>query len=407
MSETLKPETADQVLDAVRWAADGETPLDIDGAGTKRGFGRPGEAAHRLDLSSLAGIESYEPAELVITAAAATPLAEIEAALAEADQQLAFEPADLGPLFGAAAGAGTVGGAVACNLAGSRRLKAGAARDHLLGFHAASGRGELFKSGGRVMKNVTGFDLSKLVAGSFGTLAVVTELTLKVLPTPEKTRTVLVIGADDAAGARAMTAALQSPHEVSAAAHLPAVVAARSGVSYIAGAGASVTAVRVEGPGPSAVERCSALRGLLDEFGPGEELHGYNSAALWREVRDVAYFVGGGEGPVWRLSVAPTDGPAVVADILAGVAGEAYYDWGGGLVWLSLAAAADAHHERVRRAVDDKGGHATLIRAPDTVRAAVPVFHPQDRVVSALSARIKDGFDPRRVLNPGRMYAGI
>jgi glycolate oxidase FAD binding subunit len=407
MSDTLQPETADQVLEAVRWAAENETPLDVSGAGSKRGFGRPSTAAHRLDLSALAGIQTYEPAELVITAAAATPLADIEAALADQDQELAFEPGDLGPLFGAAAEAGTIGGAVACNIAGSRRVKAGSARDHLLGFHAVSGRGETFKSGGRVMKNVTGFDLSKLIAGSFGTLAALTELTLKVQPRPQKTRTVLVLGADDAAGGRAMTAALQSPHEVVAAAHLPAAVAARSGVSYVADAGTSVTAVRVEGPGPSAAERCGALRRLLEPFGPGEELHGHNSSALWREVRDVACFADGGEAPIWRLSVAPSDGPGIVADILGAIPGEALYDWGGGLVWLALASAADAHHQAVRRAVDARGGHATLIRAPDTVRATVPVFHPRDRVVSTLTARIKDGFDPRRVLNPGRMYAGV
>ena len=155
------------------------------------------------------------------------------------------------------------------------------------------------------------------------------------------------------------------------------------------------------------MERCAALRRLLEPFGPGEELHGQNSAALWREVRDVVFFADGGETPIWRLSVPPADGPGVVADILGAITGEALYDWGGGLVWLALASAPDAHHQVVRRAVDARGGHATLIRAPDTMRATVPVFHPLDRVVSALTARIKDGFDPRRVLNPGRMYAGV
>ncbi len=407
MSETLKPQSTEQVLEAVQWAAARETALEVLGGGSKRAFGRPIKAEHRLDVSALAGIKLYEPQELVLGAGAATPLSEIEAALAANRQQLAFEPADLGPLLGSGAGTGTVGGAIACNLAGPRRIKAGAARDHLLGFHAASGRGDHIKSGGRVMKNVTGFDLSKLIAGSFGTLAVMTEVTLKVLPAPERTRTVLVFGADDEAAVEAMTTALQSPFEVSAAAHLPARIAAASEVSYVRDAAASVTAVRVEGPGPSAQSRCAALSELLATFGAVEELHGRNSGALWREVRDVAFFAGAPETDVWRLSVPPAAGAAVAGAILAQADGRAYYDWGGGLVWLALTPSPEAAHAVVRGAVAEAGGHATLVRAPDDVRARTPVFQPQAAPLAGLSARIKKGFDPLGVLNPGRMYAGF
>ena len=407
MAETLKPETPEQVLEAVHWAVANDGAFEVMAAGSKRAYGRPAEAAHRLDVSALAGIRMYEPEELVLSAGAATPLAEIETALAGNRQQLAFEPADLGPLLGSAAGAGTVGGAVACNLAGPRRIKAGAARDHVLGFRAASGRGDAIKSGGRVMKNVTGFDLSKLVAGSFGTLAVLTELTLKVLPAPEKTRTVLLFGADDQGAVKAMAAALQSPHEVSAAAHLPAPLAGASAVGYVRDAGAAVTALRVEGPGPSAEARCAGLRALLATFGDNEELHGRNSHVLWREVRDVAFFAGEKAAHVWRLSVPPAAGARVAAEVLETVPGAACYDWGGGLVWLALTPAADAHQGAVRRAVAGAGGHATLVRAPAEVRARVPVFQPQPGPLAALSARLKESFDPRRVLNPGRMYAGV
>ncbi len=406
MTEILKPDDAAQARDAVAWAVAEETPLEVIGGGSKRTLGRPVQAGRRLDVSGLAGIDLYEPDELVMTARAATPLAEVEAALAADRQALAFEPPDYGPLLGAAAGAATIGGVFACNLSGPRRPKAGAARDHLLGVELVTGRGEAVKAGGRVVKNVTGYDLCKLMAGAYGTLAVMTALTFKVLPAPEKVRTVLVFGLDDAEAARAMTAALNSPHEVSAAAHLPQAVAARSAVDYVAGAGAAVTAVRIEGPAPSAEHRCRALKELLGAFGAVEELHRHNSVLLWREVGNVAPFTGG-DRVVWRVSVPPAEGPGVVARVAAGADAEAYYDWGGGLVWLSLPADGDGGAAPVRAAVAESGGHATLFRADAALRGAQTVFQPQAPALAALTARIKESFDPRRVLNPGRMYAGV
>ncbi len=407
MADVLKPADAAQVLDAVAWAAAEESSLEVIGGGSKRAFGRTVEAAHRLDVSGLGGIEMYEKSELVMSARPGTPLAEVEAALAAEGQQLGFEPPDLGPLFGAPRGAGTIGGVFACNLSGPRRVKAGAARDHVLGVHAVTGRGEAIKAGGRVVKNVTGYDLCKLFAGAYGTLAVMTELTFKVVPAPEKTRTVLVFGLDDAGAARAMSAALTSPHEVSAAAHLPAKLAARSGVDRVAGARAAVTAVRAEGPAPSAEHRCQALRELMGVLGEVEELHGRDSAVWWREVRDVAPFVGADGRAVWRLSVPPIAGAEVVARVAAEAEAEAYYDWGGGLVWLSLAGDGDGGAALVRAAVAEASGHATLVRAEAGLRGAVEVFQPQAGPRAALTRRVKESFDPHRVLNPGRMYAGV
>lgn len=401
------PENAGQVVEAVAWAAAEGEPLEVIGRGSKRALGRPVQAGHGLDLGRLDGITLYEPEELVLSARAGTPLATVEAALDERRQMLAFEPPDLGPLLGGAAGAGSLGGVLACNLAGPRRVKAGAARDHFLGVKAVSGRGEAFKSGGRVVKNVTGYDLSKLLAGSYGTLAVMTDVTVKVLPRPEKTYTVLLLGLGDGAAGEAMRRALGSPHEVSGAAHLPAAQAAKSSVAYVAGAGGAVTALRVEGPGPSVEYRCAALRRELADLGPTEELHSRNSLAFWRELRDVRPFAEDQRTAVWRVSVAPTAGPAVVAAVDEG---EAFYDWGGGLVWLSLPldGAGDTGAARVRAAVAAAGGgHATLVRAPLELRAAVPVFQPQDAATAALTRRVKEGFDPRGVLNPGRMVAGL
>ncbi|MGF1592726.1 MAG: glycolate oxidase subunit GlcE [Kiloniellaceae bacterium] len=404
------PDNRDQVVEVVAWAAAEASPLEVLGRGSKRGFGRPVQAAHSLDLSRLDGITLYEPEELVLSARAGTPLATLEAALDEQRQMLAFEPADLGPLLGGPAGAASIGGVLACNLSGPRRIKAGAARDHFLGVEAVSGRGELFKSGGRVVKNVTGYDLCKLLCGSHGTLAAMTDVTVKVLPRPEKTYTVLLLGLDDATAAQAMTRALGSPHEVSGAAHLPAALTSGSEVSYVAGAGGAVTALRLEGPGPSVEYRCAALRRDLADLGATEELHSHNSHLFWRELRDVRPFVDRDKAAVWRLSVAPTEGPRTVAAIAAQLpAAEAFYDWGGGLVWLAVPrdGADHAGAAVVRAAVAGVGGHATLIRAPLELRAAVEVFQPQDVATAALTRRVKDSFDPQRVLNPGRMYAGL
>ena len=389
MSGTLKPETAEQVLDAVKWAAASESPLAVKGQGSKEGFGRAVEADCWLDLSGLTGIGCYEPNELFMTAGAATTLAEIEAALRQNNQQMAFEPADLGILLGGEGDAGTIGGAIACNLAGPRRIKVGAARDHFLGFNAVSGRGETFKSGGTVVKNVTGFDLSKLIAGSFGTLAVMTEVTFKVLPAPEKTRTVLVLGLSDQDAMKAMAKALGSSHEVSGAAPL--------------------TAFRVEGPGPSVEHRCRALTALLGGGASVEELHSENSALLWREICDVRLLDGdGGNGrQVWRLSVPPMNGAGVAEQLMAVTGASVFYDWGGGLIWLTMDATPDAGHETVRRAVEAAGGHATLVRAGAAVRNRVPVFEPQTGALREITARIKEGFDPKGILNPGRMVEGV
>lgn len=408
MTTLLKPETVDQVREAVAWAAAEETPLELVGGGSKRVIGRPGNAAHTLDLSALSGITLYEPEELVLAAGPGTPMADIQAALAEHDQELAFEPPDYGPLLGQAAGAGTLGGVIASNLAGPRRIKAGAARDHFLGFSAISGRGEEFKSGGRVVKNVTGYDLCKVMAGSWGTLGAMTQVTVKVLPAGEKTRTVLVFGCDGEAATAVMTQALQSPYEVSAAAWLPQEIAGRSGVGYVRDAGRSVAAIRIEGPGPSVAYRCEALRKQLASFGETEELHGHNSGAFWREVRDVKPFAESGDSRVvWKISVPPQSGASLSANFADSLKGEAFLDWGGGLIWLAVPDSSDAGQDLIRSAIAESGGHATLIRAPAELRTAVPVFQPQDPGLARLSQRLKEGFDPRGVLNPGRMYAGV
>jgi glycolate oxidase FAD binding subunit len=388
MSGTIKPRDVAQLRQAVEWAANEGVSLDIRGQGSKLALGKPMQCQQVLDLAGIAGVVDYAPEELVITLRAGTPLDEVEALLAQRNQMLAFEPPDLGPLLGQAAGRGTLVGALMGNLAGPRRLSAGAARDHLLGFSGVNGRGEPFKSGGRVMKNVTGYDLSKLLAGSWGTLAVLDEVSVKVLPAPDQTRTLLLLGLGEEAAIRAMCMAMGSACDVSGAAHAD-----------------GRTALRLEGVGPSVEARIKLLRELLAGTEAAmEELGTLESRALWREIRDVAVLGAAPDAVVWKISCPPTEGAAVVARIKAAQPqAKSSYDWSGGLVWLALPPSEDADQALVRGALGATGGHATLIRAPERVRAAVPVFHPPAAPLAALAARVKESFDPRKLFNPGRM----
>jgi glycolate oxidase FAD binding subunit len=412
MTDSLKPHDATEVEFIVRAALAEEKTLEVLGHGTKRAVGRAAQWDATLDLSQLSGVTLYEPEELVLSAKAGTPLAEIEALVAASKQELAFEPMDYGSLLGEPAAAATIGGVLAGNLSGPRRIKAGAARDHFLGVSAVSGRGEVFKSGGRVVKNVTGYDLCKVIAGSWGTLAVMTDVTIKTLPRAETEATVLVLNLDDAAAGKAMTAAVGSYGDVSAAAHLPATAAQR--IAATASGRAAVTAFRLEGVAPSVAQRKTVLEKIVAPFGPLAALGEDASRTFWRSVRDVLPFAAdgpSGERDLWRISAAPSQGPAIGRVLTSKAGAEVLYDWAGGLVWAALPAADDAHAALVRATVTaaagHSGGHATLIRAPAAVRAAVEVFTPEPAPVAALTERIRKSFDPQGILNPGRMWAGI
>ena len=349
MTDALKPRDAQDVDDAVRWALSEGKTLEIVGRGSKRALGRPSQSDLTLDLSGLSGVTLYEPEELVLSAKAGTPIAEIEALVAGKGQELAFEPMDYGPVLGGPAASGSLGGVLAANLAGPRRIKAGAARDHFLGFSAVSGRGETFKSGGRVVKNVTGYDLCKVLAGSYGTLAAMTEVTIKVLPKAETEATLMVLGLDDAAAMRAMAQAMGSSCDVSGAAHLPLAVAAR-----LTNTGKAVTAFRLEGFAPSVVHRKQTLEALMLPLGTLVTWDEQGSLEFWRGVRDVMPFAAdsaSGERPLWRISTAPTKGAQLAAAIATQADAELFYDWAGGLIWLALAPTDDAGAALVRRAV--------------------------------------------------------
>ena len=413
MADTLRPRDAKEVEAAVQSALAAGKTVEIVGHGSKRAIGRPAQTDLTLDLSALSGVTLYEPEELVLSAKAGTPLAEIEALLAANGQQLAFEPMDYAAVLGGVAGRGTIGGALAANVSGPRRLKTGAARDHFLGVSAVSGRGESFKSGGRVVKNVTGYDLCKLIAGSWGTLAAMTDVTIKVMPRSETEQTLLVRGLDPARAVAAMTSAMGSSCDVSGAAHLPAEVAARMPVPE--SAGGAVTALRLEGFSPSVIERKRMLAALMQPFGELATADELASRALWTAIRDVTPFAADGASasagqhasPLWRISTAPSRGAELAAMIATAAQAQMFFDWAGGLIWAMLGACDDAGAALVRQAVAAAGGHATLIRAPASARAAIDVFTPQDAAVAALTKRVKESFDPKGVLNPGRMWAGV
>ncbi len=408
--DILKVRDAADVEQAVRAAIASEQPLEIIGHGSRRAIGQPMATNALLDLSALNAVTAYEPNELIVTVQAGAPLADVQSLIDSKNQQFAFEPMNISRLLGTPE-IGTIGGMIGAGLAGPRRIKAGGARDHLLGAHAVSGFGDSFKAGGRVVKNVTGYDLCKLLAGSWGTLAVMTEVTLKVMPRPESERTLVLRGLDDVTANRAMTLALGSPFDVSGAAHVPNS-AFRTGADELGDLeyqGQAVTLLRLEGITASAVHRAAALAAILKPFGTVETLEDAASAAAWSSIRDVAPFAAGGPlgaWPVWRIVCPPASGGALGQALARDTGGDVIYDWGGGLIWAALPPRADAQATLVRQRANAAGGHAMLLRAPDEVRRNVEVFHPQPAGLAALGERVRRSFDPKNILNRGRMTQG-
>ncbi len=379
------PATVAEVAEIISQASASGRKIEVRGGGSKSDIGIPERDATVLQTTSLAGVIDYDPSELVMTVWAGTRLEVIEQLVAERDQMLAFEPFDHGPIFGRESGAATIGGVLAAAVSGSSRVTAGAARDHLLGFEAVSGRAQRFVAGAKVVKNVTGYDVPKLMVGSWGRCAVLTQVTLKALPRPKVRTTLLVEGLSTAQAYEAMARAMASQAAVTAVAHLPRGL----------GRALAMTAFRIQGFGPSVSVRCSMLQKLLGNETGARVMECQEAVALWSVVRNAS--VVRSDRPLWRIHVPPSRASRVVS-ALELQPDSWCCDWAGGLVW----AASDADSTRVRSVTESAGGHAALVRAPPAVRACVPAHHPDAAGVAALSRRIRRAFDPAGVFETGR-----
>lgn len=407
MTDLVRPAAAWELQTVLAKFAAQKVPVEIVGHGALRNAGRPCDAGVVISTASMRGITLYEPTELVMSVRAGTPLVEVEAELASRGQMLPFEPIDIGPTTGSQAGALSIGGVFATNFSGSRRVATGSARDHLLGVQGVNGRAEHFKSGGRVMKNVTGLDVARGMTGSWGTLAVLTDVTFKVVPLPESMLTLVYRNLPDDLAIEALTTAMGTPFEVSGAVHLPKGAAARLQHAKLKALDQSLTLLRLENFAASIAYRKEKVAEALKVFGTPLEFGVEDTWSIWGELRQLSVMPFSTTTSLWRISTVPTKAPEIVAAIKKFMPAEAFYDWSGGLIWLEVPAAADAGAADVRRAVAVRGGHATLIRATSDVRANVDVFEPMKPEVERLTRGIKAAFDPLGILNPGRQYANI
>jgi len=403
----FRPNTSAEIKNAILDALSRDCALAICGGGSKAGLGGEVNSDWVLNTSNLTGILDYEPNELVLTARAGTSISEIDAVLKEAGQHLSFEPPDWQLFLGNEGSIQTLGGVIASNFSGPRRIATGAARDFFLGLEMVTGRGEIIKSGGKVVKNVTGYDLCKLLAGSYGTLGVLTEVTVKCQPLSEKVRTVLVLNLSEKQAIEAMSDALNSHLSITGAAHLPKTTSVKSRANYVGQAGTSITALRIEGVEVSVIERCKELSKRMSVFGTVEELHYHNSKNLWEEIANIYYFCDNLE-PVWRVSIPPYSGADFVEALRREMNVEVYFDWGGGLVWVQLLEHKEEEGGSEMRALALKhGGHAALVRAGNVKLMRTPFIEVQDPGIAWLNQQIKQSFDPKGILNPSKVFGAL
>lgn len=407
VNETYYPPSEEELAGLVRQAADQKLPIEICGSRTKRAMGRPMQVATRISTTQLSGITLYEPSEMVLSAWSGTPVSEIETLLAENRQELAFEPSRWDRLVASkTTEAPTIGGIVASNISGSRRILRGSVRDHLIGMRAVNGLGETVKSGGRVMKNVTGYDLARGIAGSYGTLAVLSEVTFKVVPKAEEIRSLILLNQPPEGAIQAMCKAMGSPYEVSGTVHIPSSFVERLSNPDIAKIGQSVTALRLENFSLALDRRIAALHDMLKPFGAIYELDHERSQSFWDDIKNLT-FLTGSDKPLWRITTAPDRAARLVSALRSRLECEAAYEWSGGLIWLEVSPATDAGATMLRRIIAEFEADAMLVRANPSTRAAVDVFQPLPEAHMALIKGLKEAFDPHRIFNPGRIYAGI
>jgi glycolate oxidase FAD binding subunit len=380
--------------------------LEVCGNRTKRDLGHPIRANRRVSSLKMNGVIHYVPSEMLISVSCGTPLDEIEALLDQNSQELPFEPCRLDRfvLPDNHGSSPTIGGIVATNASGPRRILRGALRDHLLGIRGVNGRGEVFKAGGRVLKNAAGYDMPRALAGSWGTLAILSEVTLKVQPKAEETRTLIFLGLSDETAISTLCRAMGTPYEVSATLHLQEPLVRRFPNQDVANIGKALTALRLENFSATVEARAVKLCRLFKPFGTIYELDDVRSRMFWNDARNLGCFAG--DAPLWRISVAPHLA-AKLANVLKNhMECRMAFEWSGGLIWLELEPSSDANATLLRRLIAEFQAEAQLIRAPAKTRAEIDVFQPLAEANMRLIRGIKEAFDPQRVLNPERMYPG-
>ena len=408
MGERFLPETEQQARELVRWAfAEGRT-MSVQGKNTKHGFGLPVDADCTLSLEKLSGILEYHPEELVMTALPGTPITEIRQELTKHNQHLAFEPPALNRMY-QVEDEGTIGGSFIGNLAGPRRFKSGSARDHILGVRAINGRGETWKSGGKVIKNVSGYDMSKLITGSWGTLSVVTELTFKILPAPPVSRSLAVWGLSARLGTALMAQVISTPSETSGLAHLPEAALTEIGRDGATFPGKTLTLIRLEGTESSVKERLQNITGWLPGACEYSVLDQAASIAAWSLIGNTAPLQDGQRTPgILKISLPPASAWNLVRFIDDLRDCTWYLDAAGGWLWVGICQAGmkDKIHA-ISREVNATGGTTTIYRAPSSVKQDTGIYPFPDESIKRLNEKIKNSFDPGNIFNPGRLHAVV
>lgn len=402
--DILRPRDEEQLAKVIKEANEERVPLEVAGAGTKRGLGRPVNSENIVCTGAMFGISSYEPQELVITVKTGTPVRFVEETLARQGQIMPFEPLDMGPVLGLSQGEGTIGGLFATNLCGSRRVYAGSARDNILGVTAVNGQGDIIRSGSSVIKNSSGYNISKGLTGSWGTLAVMTEVTMKVLPKPEETATLIFTGLLDELAIELMSKTMKTPYEVSGAVHLQQQFTSCLRDEELNRLDTPVTAIRIENFSGIVEYRLKKLKEILDSFGPIQVLNSDRSEQFWSDIKTLRMFQFT-DAPFWRITTSPGKGVEIINAVKTHHPNSvAMYDWSGGLIWLLTPFTADAGASEIHRAVINRGGNATLMRGELSLRASAEVFQPVEENIATLTRKLKAAFDPNGILNPGRMY---
>jgi len=401
---TLRPTSEEDIANIVKHCYKKNIPLEISGLGSKKKIGRNFQSQKTLELSDYSGIIKYEPEELYIKVKSGTPIKEIKNELDKKNQQLAFEPTDFGSVFEGTNNEGSIGGVLSCNFSGPRRFKVGSARDHILGFKGVNGKGEIIKSGGTVVKNVTGYDLCKLITGSFGTLSIFTEISVKVLPKADLTKTLVIENPHLKKGLEYLNTALGSSTDPSGGVFYPDYFRSHFIFNDLTTEG-PITAIRIEGSKLSVDER---INQLLKEFNIRSKevsiLDPTQSNIFWENTRCLKVFTNLKSNLI-KVTV-PASETFNLINKFKPYDVKYFIDWGGNLIWLQIDELDLNKLEEIRSLVKNVGGYLTIIKVEDSLKASIDIFTIDD-VKYKISEKIKKSFDPKRILNPGKMYTGI